>query len=97
MLLTLILASCAATADYRHQTIPSQAPDDAGPTDQLPELTRLLSLLSHHHALPDVLSYCPELLPALLDFMRQARLALPSPLASSTFASSRVCRFPTRC
>lgn len=28
MLLTLILAGCAATADYRHQTVPSQAPDD---------------------------------------------------------------------
>ena len=27
MLIPLMLAGCAATADYRHHTIPSQAPD----------------------------------------------------------------------
>ena len=40
----------------------------------LADLTRLMSVLSHHVAMPDVLLSCPEMLPHLLDFMNQVRL-----------------------
>ena len=45
-----------------------------GGTSHLADLTRLMSVLSHHVAMPDVLLSCPEMLPHLLDFMNQVRL-----------------------
>ena len=64
---------------------PTPSPEDtaqmgATKSDQLPEMTRLLSLLAHHHALPDVLGNCPEVLPALLDFMKQVSAKLLAPI-----------------
>ena len=47
-----------------------------GASSHLPDLTRLMSMLSHHVAMPDVLLSCPEMLPHLLDFMQQARVAM---------------------
>ena len=46
----------------------------------LPDLTRLMSSLSHHVALPDVLLSCPEMLPHLLEFMQQVNAALLGPV-----------------
>ena len=48
----------------------------AGAGSHLPDLTRLMSMLSHHVALPDVLLSCPEMLPHLLDFMQLVNTAL---------------------
>ena len=46
-----------------------------GMTSHLADLTRLMSQLSHHVAMPDVLLSCPEMLPHLLDFMQQESAA----------------------
>ena len=65
-------AGAAAAAGGGHDGGASKAVP--GGTSHLADLTRLMSVLSHHVAMPDVLLSCPEMLPHLLDFMNQVRL-----------------------
>ena len=48
--------------------------------EELPELTRLMSMLAHHDAMPEVLVSCPEVLPLLLEFLHQVNVALLAPV-----------------
>ena len=53
----------------------------------LADLTRLMSQLSHHVAMPDVLLSCPEMLPHLLDFMQQESAATAIVTVSTAIVS----------
>ena len=58
-----------------------------GMTSHLADLTRLMSQLSHHVAMPDVLLSCPEMLPHLLDFMQQESAATAIVTVSTAIVS----------
>ena len=66
-------AAAAAGGGYEGGGASKASP---GVTSHLPDLTRLMSMLSHHVAMPDVLLSCPEMLPHLLDFMQQESAAV---------------------
>ena len=66
-------AAAAVAAGGGHDGDASKAAP--GTASHLADLTRLMSMLSHHVAMPDVLLSCPEMLPHLLDFMQQESAA----------------------
>ena len=68
-------AAAAAAGGGRDGGASKATPGIPGMASHLADLTRLMSQLSHHVAMPDVLLSCPEMLPHLLDFMQQESAA----------------------